>query len=369
MRFTHRLSERPFMDANPFLGVVLHAIGGLAAASFYIPYKGVKGWAWENYWLLGGIFSWIFAPWIIALAVVPQTASILREAPVSALFWAWLFGAAWGIGGLTYGLTMRYLGIALGCAIALGLCAAFGTLMPPLVSGQLLDTAATTAGQITLGGVAICLFGIALSGRAGVEKEREMSAEQKQATIREFNFWKGLVVAIFAGVMSASMSYGLAAGKPIGELAVARGVPSLWQNLPVLVVVLFGGFCTNLVWCLLLIGRNRTAAHYVSLSDKCGAGWLVLNYVLCAVAGVTWYLQFFFYSMGTTKMGPYDFSSWTLHMAFIIFFSTLWGIALREWKGTSRAVHIWIALGLAVLVLSTVIIGYGNSLAVSAGGH
>ena len=236
------------------------------------------------------------------------------------------------------------------------------------MSGQLLDTAATTAGQITLAGVAVCLFGIALSGRAGVEKEREMSAEQKQATVREFNFWKGLVVAIFAGVMSASMSYGLAAGKPIGELAVERGVPPLWQNLPVLVVVLFGGFCTNLVWCLLLIGRNRTAAHYVSLSDKSGAGWLVLNYVLCAVAGVTWYLQFFFYSMGTTKMGPYDFSSWTLHMAFIIFFSTLWGIALREWKGTSRAVHVWIALGLAVLVLSTVIIGYGNSLAVSAGG-
>lgn len=351
------------------LGVALHAIGGLAAASFYIPYKGVKGWSWENYWLLGGIFSWIFAPWLFALAIVPQTIAILSAAPVNCLLWTWAFGVAWGIGGLTFGLTMRYLGIALGYAIALGLCAAFGTLVPPLVSGQLLDTAATTGGQITLGGVAVCLLGIALSGRAGVEKEREMPAEQKRATVQEFNFWKGLVVAVFAGVMSASMSYGLAAGKPIGALAVERGVPPLWQNLPVLVVVLFGGFCTNLVWCLVLIGRNRTAAQYVVPSDGSRPGWVVLNYLLCAVAGVTWYLQFFFYSMGTTKMGPYDFSSWTLHMAFIIFFSTLWGIALREWKGASRAVHVWIALGLLVLVLSTVIIGYGNALAVRAAGQ
>jgi len=357
------------MDAQPFLGVLLHAIGGLAAASFYIPYKGVRGWAWENYWLLGGIFSWIVAPWLIALAIVPQTVDILADAPASALVWTWVFGVAWGIGGLTFGLTMRYLGIALGYAIALGLCAAFGTLVPPLVSGELWDTAGTIPGQITLAGVAVCLAGIALSGRAGVEKEREMPAEQKQATVAEFSFWKGLIVAVFAGVMSASMSYGLAAGEPIGELAVQRGVLPLWQNLPVLVVVLCGGFCTNLVWCLLLIGRNRTASHYVTRPPQSRVAWLAVNYGLCAVAGVTWYLQFFFYSMGTTKMGPYDFSSWTLHMAFIIFFSTLWGIALREWKGTSRAVHLWIALGLAVLVLSTVIIGYGNWLAVEATGQ
>lgn len=347
------------MNPDPFLGVVLHAIGGLAAASFYLPYKRVKNWAWETYWLAGGFFSWIIAPWFFLLLITPGSVAAIAAAPGRSLLWTYFFGVLWGIGGLTFGLTMRFLGIALGYGIALGFCAAFGTLIPPLYNGELNKVAATSSGQIVLLGVAVCLAGIALSGAAGMSKERELSEEQKKASVAEFSFWKGLVVAVFCGILSASMSYGFATGKPIAELAIQKGAPPLWQNLPVLVVVLLGGFTTNVIWCVLLNLKNRTGREYFSRAKDIS---LAANYGFCALAGTTWYLQFFFYGMGTTKMGRYDFSSWTLHMASIIIFSTLWGVALWEWRGTSRRTQALITLGLLVLIASTVVVGYGNYL-------
>jgi L-rhamnose-H+ transport protein len=297
----------------------------------------VRGWSWETYWLVGGVFSWILAPWAFSLAILPQTVEILRDASGTTLLWTFLFGVLWGVGGLTFGLTMRYLGIALGYAIALGLCAAFGTLMPPLFAGQLGEIASGGAGQVVLLGVLVCLAGIA-----------------------EFSLGRGMAVAVVCGVMSASMAYGIAAGKPIAAAALRHGAPSLWQDLPVLIVILTGGFLTNLVWCVFLSARNRSGGDYLREGVPHRR-----NYALCAVAGVTWYLQFFFYSMGTTRMGRYDFSSWTLHMASIIIFSTLWGLSLREWTGTSRRTRQLVAAGLGLLVASTVVVGYGNYLAAS----
>lgn len=356
------------VHASPFQGVLLHWIGGLAAASFYVPYRGVRHWSWETYWLVGGVFSWLIAPWALALCIVPATPAILAGAPPASLFWTFFFGVMWGIGGLTFGLTMRYLGIALGYAVALGFCAAFGTLMPPIWKGEIGTIVGTSSGQVVLLGVGVCLLGIAASGVAGMSKERELSEAQKKATVQEFSFVKGLVVAVFCGIMSACMSFAFAAGKPISELAVQRGAPPLWQNLPVLIVALAGGFLTNCVWCVALNLKNRSGAEYLrSLTPATGAAAatrvpLAANYLFCLLAGVTWYLQFFFYSMGTTKMGRYDFSSWTLHMASIIIFSTLWGWALREWHGTSRRTHAWIAVGLFLLIASTVVVGVGNYL-------
>jgi L-rhamnose-H+ transport protein len=357
------------MEANPFFGVLLHATGGLAAASFYIPYKGVKGWSWEVYWLIGGFFSWIIAPWALALIILPQTLDILSSADTSSLMWTWIFGAIWGVGGLTFGLTMRYLGIALGYAIALGLCAVFGTLVPPLFQGELVSIATSTSGQVILLGVLICLVGIALSGKAGMRKEQELTDEEKQASVHEFSFVKGVLVALVAGVLSAAMAYAFAAGKPIAETAVELGAPPLWQNLPVLIVALFGGFVTNCVWCVGLAIKNRSTGQFLGKSKSGSVAPRVplKNYFFCALAGVTWYLQFFFYGMGSTQMGQYDFSSWTLHMACIIIFSTLWGIAFKEWRGTSKTTHGWIGVGLMVLILSTVVIGYGNTLGADVG--
>ena len=293
------------------------------------------------------------------------------------------------LGGLTFGLAVRYLGIALGVAVALGYCAAFGTLVPPIFSGEIVAIAASTSGRVILAGVAACLAGIALSGVAGMRKERELSQEQKAATVREFSFSKGMLVATFSGIMSSCFAYGLAAGKPFADIAraqlAAAGRTDLWENLPVLVVVLLGGFTTNFLWCVALNVRNRSAHEYLGLRPSEGrtAGNVSLaslgaaaarvhgtadeiplarNYLLSAAAGITWYFQFFFYSMGQTRMGRYEFSSWTLHMASIIIFSTLWGVALREWRGTSARTHLLIGAGLAVLIGSTVVVGYGNFL-------
>jgi L-rhamnose-H+ transport protein len=356
------------MLPNPPLGVVLHAIGGLMSAIFYLPYRKVKHWSWESYWIVGGVFSWIIVPWIIALLAVPNLLNTLSNAPARAVFWSFFFGMLWGVGGATFGLTVRYLGFALGTAMALGYCAAFGTLLPPVFNGELTGVIKTSSGLIVMAGVAICLLGIAISGFAGTAKERELPDNEKKASVKEFSFRKGVLVATFCGIMSACMSYGFAVGKPIAELAVTNGASDLWKNLPVLIIILAGGFATNCIWCLALNLRNKTFADYIRRNLKKDASPrqtvpLLANYLFCALAGTLWYLQFFFYGMGTTKMGRYDFSSWTLHMASIIIFGTLLGVYLAEWKGVTGRTHRFMLLGLVVLVSSTVVIGYGNYLA------
>jgi len=346
------------MVPNPFLGVFLHAIGGLAAGSFYIPFKKVRAWGWETYWLAGGFFSWIVAPLVVSYLVCHDLSAILKEAPKSAVFWTYLFGMLWGVGGLTFGLSMRYLGMSLGYALALGFCAAFGTLIPPIFKGEIVGLLSKSSGQVIVLGVFVCLAGIAVCGRAGVRKESELSAEEKKAAISEFNFAKGLWVAIFAGVMSACMAYAIAAGKPIAQLAVEHGTKDLWKNSPVYIFTFAGGFTVNCIWCVILGIRNRSTRDYI---DRQRAP-LLLNYIFSALAGITWYLQFMFYGMGTTKMGRYDFSSWTIHMAFIIVFSNLWAIYFREWKGASRRTHRLVVFGIIVLVISTLVVGVGNYL-------
>jgi L-rhamnose-H+ transport protein len=385
---------------NPLLGVLFHWLGGLASASFYVPYRGVRRWSWETYWLVGGFFSWIIAPWLIAFLMTRDLLHVLSAAPSSTIFWAIFFGLLWGVGGLTFGLTMRYLGLSLGMAVVLGLCAAFGTLIPPIFTGVFVtQVLGTSSGRVILAGVFICLVGIACAGMAGICKERNMSPEQKKAVIKEFDLRKGLVVATLSGVMSACFAFGLAAGRPIRALTLQHGTPELWQGLPVLVVVLIGGFTTNFIWCLGLNIKNKTGFQYFTANplkykaiaeepiletaidapsrevvehipavapDDQRSVPMLSNYLFSALAGTTWYFQFFFYTMGETQMGKYGFSSWTLHMASIIIFSTLWGLGFQEWKGAGATAMRFLALALFLLVGSTVVVGYGNFLAAGA---
>lgn len=355
------------MAPNPFIGVVFHWLGGLAAGSFYVPYRGVKSWSWETFWLVGGFFSWIVAPWIFGLLLTQDLSGVLLRTPGGTLFWAWFFGLLWGLGGLTFGLTMRYLGMSLGYGVALGICAACGTLIPPIFKGTLSTIAASGPGQMTLLGIGICIIGITVSALAGLSKERELPDTAKRDSIKEFNFRRGLLVALFCGVMSACMAFALEAADPIAKLSAAAGTPALWTGLPKLVIVLAGGFTSNAIWCIALNLRNRTAGEY--LAARTIAGERIprfRNLLLCALAGVTWYFQFFFYTMGETQMGQFGFSSWTLHMASIIIFSTLWGVALKEWLGTSRRTHRLIAAGIIILIISTLFVGYGSYLAASS---
>jgi L-rhamnose-H+ transport protein len=382
------------LAANPLLGVFLHWLGGLASASFYVPYRQVRGWSWETYWLAGGVVSWIVMPWVMAGLLTRDLLPVLHGAPASSVFWAYCFGVLWGLGGLTFGLTMRYLGLSLGMAVALGYTAVFGTLVPPIFHGQFAHLLGERSGVVILAGVGICVLGILFAGAAGISKESELSQEQKLAGIREFNLKRGLGVATFCGVMSSCFAFGLDAGNPIKALTLAHGTSTMWQGLPVLVIVLAGGFTTNFVWCAILNLRNRSYGEYLRIPAASAAehpthrsapklenaidsaatemalklqetgkrpslGW---NYLFSALAGATWYMQFFFYTMGETQMGRYKFSSWTLHMASIIIFSTLWGIALKEWRGVSARTKTLVFLTLLTLVGSTMIVGYGNYL-------
>jgi L-rhamnose-H+ transport protein len=342
---------------NVLLGVILHAIGGFASGSFYIPFKKVKGWSWESYWLVGGLFSWVIAPMIFGLLTVNDLFSILGSAPSSSILWCYIMGMLWGIGGLTFGLSMRYLGLSLGMSIALGYCSFFGTIIPPFWEGTLGTLVEANSGVMILLGLGVCLLGIAICGWAGVRKEKELSDEQKKETIQEFNFFKGMMVATFSGILSSCMAFGLAAGKPIAQLAIEHGTDPLYQNNAVLVIVLLGGLTSNLIWTVYLNFRNKSGKDYTNKETP-----LLSNYIFCGLAGTTWYLQFFFYGMGSSQMGRYDFSSWTLHMAFIIIFSNLWGLYFKEWKGSTRATLNIMLAGIAVVILSTIIVGYANYL-------
>ena len=341
-----------------FLGVLFHALGGFASGSFYLPYKKVNGWTWESYWLVGGLVSWLVAPWVLGALTVPGLLGVLRQASGSTLAWTYFWGVLWGMGGLTFGLAMRYLGLSLGMAVALGLCAVFGTLVPPLWAGTLGQLAGTASGRCILLGPAVSVLGIFLCGRAGLLKEQSQTQAEKQAVIAEFDLRKGLAVAVFSGIMSACFSFGLTAGQPIAQLAEASGTNPLFVNNAILVVILLGGLTTNAAWCLYLNVKNRTYTDYANPSFPA-----LRNVLFCALAGLTWYFQFFFYGMGDSQMGAYRFSGWTLHMAFIIAFSSLWGLLLHEWRGANRLTLRTISLGIGIVVLSTVVVGYGNYLA------
>jgi hypothetical protein len=532
---------------NPILGVFFHWLGGAASGSFYVPFRGVKRWSWETAWLVAGVFSWLIAPWFFALLNTTDTVTVLKETPGNVWFYAYLFGLLWGFGGLTFGLTMRYLGMSLGMAVALGYCTVFGTLIPPIFKGEFHSKLIEPeSGRWVLLGLVVCVAGIVVTALAGRSKESEMDETQKKNTVKEFDFKKGILVATFSGIMSACFAFGLSAGDKIREItykvdivnsAAAEGktaertdepavaevdallasiksadlfkkdekpslgglinlleephslglkldkaqgevktklatkideaakkadaavtaiqaAPSplatrlstyattikdlehfktidelttlseketainvamaganfsqiharhhLWTGLPVLIVVLLGGFTTNFVWCVFLNIRNKTGYEYfarelrhpshgkdntvienptdapaVEMAEQARRGKSsadlriprLTNFLFAALAGTTWYFQFFFYSMGETQMGEYKFSSWTLHMASIIIFSSIWGLALGEWKGASSKSKGLLLGGLAILVLSTVVIGYGNWVGGLASAH
>jgi len=310
------------------LGVIFHFIGGFASGSFYMPFKKVKGWAWESYWIVGGIFSWLIVPPLAAWLTLPGFSEIIKGASASSIQYTILFGVLWGIGGLTYGLGVRYLGMSLGNSVVLGFCSAFGAIVPSIYYAivptegktSIIEMLTNTWGQVVLLGVALCLLGIYISGRAGMLKENELPDEEKKKSVAEFNLTKGLFVAIASGILSSCFNFGIEAGKSMAETAVSMGLNPLFQNNVTYVVLLWGGLTTNFIWCMVLNFRNKTFGDYANKKTP-----LTYNYIFSALAGTTWFMQFFFYGMGESKLGN-GASSWILHMAFIILIANGWGI-------------------------------------------
>lgn len=358
------------------LGVIFHFLGGFASGSFYMPFRKVRGWAWESYWIIGGLFSWFIVPPLAAWLTIPGFADIIRQTDTSTILYTYIFGLLWGVGGLTYGLGVRYLGVSLGSSIILGLCMVFGALIPSIyynfspTAGK--DTISMMLGNNwglwVLGGLVICIIGIIFCGRAGTMKEKEYQVNEKAnpggSTMKyEYKFGLGLFVSIVSGILSACFNFGLEAGKPMGDVAnniwkaahPGQG-EFLFQNNVVFVVILWGGLTTNLIWCMILNARNKTFGDYANKKTP-----LISNYLFAALAGTTWFLQFFFYGMGASKLGN-GASSWILHMSFIILVANMWGFISKEWKGVSQRARNTIIAGVIVIILSVLIVGYGNYL-------
>ncbi len=375
-------------------GVIFHFIGGFASGSFYMPYKKVKGWHWESFWIVGGLFSWLIVPPLAAYLTIPGFMDIIRNASGGALISTYIMGLLWGIGGLTYGLGVRYLGVSLGSSIILGLCSVFGAIIPSVYyyftptkgKDTIADLFETGWGLMVILGLAVCVIGIIICGKAGAMKDKDLikydaevlhlgiettgtqeenilSKSHIDASGSEFKIGLGLLVSIISGVLSACFSFGIEAGTSLGIVANdiwKAANPGegefLFRNNVIFVVILWGGLTTNLIWCIILNLRNKTFGDYTNTKTP-----LIKNYLLCALGGTMWFLQFFFYGMGESKLGN-GASSWILHMSFIILVANMWGLVLKEWKGVSIKTTRTIILGIATIILSILIVGYGNSI-------
>jgi L-rhamnose-H+ transport protein len=393
------MNEAAQATTNPALGVLIFALGGLAGAVFYLPFKKVTKWAWESYWFIYALFGLVVVPGVLALATTPNLFAVLKASPGSVLGACFLGGAAWGLGGLTWGLMIRYLGVGLGLAIGCGLCSAAGTLVPPLLHGQADKLLGTPAANCSMVGVVVSLLGIVLVGMAGMSKEKELPEAEKKKAVAEYNFKKGLMVAIFSGLMSSAFNMGLQSGalteykaqygsetriiqgepdKAPAELAavprvffdtnskywVAPSAPAgealtskTWRGISVLVVVVLGGFLVNGLWCLYLNVKNKTLGDYTNRAAP-----LFGNLFFAGLAGAIWCSQFICFKTGEPRMGQMAYIGWAVLMASAILFSTLLGIFLGEWKGTSGRTRSLLAIGLVLLLSSAVLAAYSGKL-------
>ena len=361
---------------NALLGIIFHSLGGASSGSWYMPFNWVKKWRWEVYWITGGLFSWLIMPYIAVVLTVPHWQDVLHSAEWSVFRNTYIMGLLWGVGGLTYGLAIRYLGMSLGNSVLLGITSVVGSLGLPVLRNipglaemlpnglAFTDLFYSAGGRIVLLGILILIIGIVLSGRAGILKDKELGTNKEGVNL-EFNLAKGLIIAIISGVLSAFFSFGIDTGKEMGAavraLAVEAnypflseangGIKYLFENNIIFFVILWGGLTTNLIWSLALIFKNKTGNDFVDKKTP-----LAKNYLLCALAGTTWFLQFFFYGMGETKIGN-GASSWTLHMATIILTANLWGFYRKEWKGVSKSANNTILMGIGAILLSIIVIG------------
>ena len=333
------------------IGLLIIAVGAFCQSSCYVPINRIKSWSWESYWLVQGVFAWLVFPFLGAMLAVPEGRSLCELFTADNSFRIWmtiLFGALWGVGGLTFGLSMRYLGVALGQSIALGTCAALGTVLGPIMLNIFFPEGHYLA-QLTaavLIGVVVTLLGIAIIGIAGSMKSASLSEEEKKEAIKDFNFPKGIVIALLAGVMSGCFNVGLEFG---GNINFPESDP-MFASLPATMLVTLGGFVTNAVYCLYQNGKNQTFSDYGK-----GSIWLN-NLVFCALAGGLWYSQFFGLSLGKgflTESPTLLAFSWCILMALNVVFSNVWGIILNEWKGCSRKTIYVLLAGIVVLIVSS----------------
>ena len=340
-------------ESAPLLGTLCFAFGGLCGALFAVPLRRVKGWSYESYWLVYAVAGMVGLPLVLSLVFVPDLGGVYSSVSGKVVARCVLFGMMWGVGGLTWGLMIRYLGIGLGLAIGCGICSSVGTLVPPIASGHAADLVKDAHAVLTLAGVIATLVGIAFVGAAGHRKSRELTGEAARKAVAEFNFKKGLWIAVFSGLMSAGMNFGLQGGIDIETAALASGTASRWRGLPVQSLVLGGGFLVNAAYCL------AKGARQGSLGEFRGGG---ANWLFAALAGIIWAMSATMMKVGEPLMGEMRYISFAVIMSSTVFFSTLFGIFSGEWKGTSVKTKMYLAVGIIVLLAAFSVISMGKAI-------
>lgn len=347
------------MNQSIFFGLLLIATGAFTSGSFAIPFGKIKDWNWESYWLVYSFGAYLLFPLTACLIFAPGFISIYKEIPSAVILKVFLLGAVYGIGNLSFGLSLRYLGISLGYALSLGLMLAIGTLIPPVLDGRLKTMIDSAGGNLLIIGVLVACCGIALTGWAGYLKDKIISVTEKQKSITEFNFLKGLLAALLVGVTGSAMSLGFEQGLPVAVYAEKAGVDALFSTMPVMLLMLSGTLITTIVWCIFLGFRNGSLKDYTKSASQ---ATLSRNYFFALLAGFLWFSQFIVYGMGKSKMGPFTFTSWGILMGLTIVFATLWGLYRKEWKGAPLKIYVLMIISLIIIIASSYIIGLSGSL-------
>jgi L-rhamnose-H+ transport protein len=343
---------------NIFIGLLFIAIGAFSSGSFAIPFGKIRDWKWETYWLIYSFGAYILFPLAACLIFAPGFVSIYKGVPPDILWKVFLLGALYGVGNLSFGLSLRYLGISLGYALSLGLMLAIGTLIPPLLDGRLKIMIDSSGGNLLIAGVLVSCVGIALSGWAGLLKDKIISDADKRKSISEFNLIRGILAAILVGITGSAMSLGFEQGIPLADYAAKSGVDGLFITMPVMLLLLSGTMVTTLVWCIWLGFRNKSLMDYLRSTSSAR---LSLNYIFALLAGLLWFSQFILFGMGKSKMGKFTFTSWGILMALTIVFATLWGLYRKEWKGAPTKIYILMIISLLIIICSSYIIGISGS--------
>jgi len=338
------------------LGLLLIFVGAFSSGSFAVPFGGIKGWKWENYWLSTGLFSFIVLPLIVCMLFVTDFGSLITNVSTTDFVSIFLLGAVYGIGSLTFGLSMRYLGLSLGYALSLGLMAAIGTLVPPALDGRFSMLIDTFNGNMVLLGILISLVGIAGIAVAGYQKDRFNSMKEKDEN-NEFDFKKGVVAAVLTGILASAMSLGIERGNVVSQLAVDSGTNPLFSGNPTMLIMLLGTFVTTLIWCTFLMFKNKTLIEF----KKYSSAITLKNVGMTGLAGLLWYAQFIFFGAGKSMLGAYTFAAWGILMAFTIVVAMLWGLFKGEWKGLPSKTRTTMFVSLGIIIVGTFIIGLYNS--------
>ncbi len=346
------------MNAAILFGIFLIALGAFSSGSFAVPFGKIKDWKWETYWTVFSLGAYILFPLTACLIFSPGFISIIQSTPNETVTTVFLLGMVYGIGNLSFGLALRYLGLSLGYALSLGLMLAIGTLIPPMIDGRLQVMMQNSGGVLLIIGVVVACIGIALSAWAGILKDNRISDAQKQESVGEFNLIKGALASVLVGITGSAMSLGFEQGLPISKMAAENGVDQLFTMMPVLLVLFAGTFVTTIIWCGYLGYKNKSLKNYSHAKSHI---ILIYNYLFGLLAGLLWFGQFILYGMGKSKMGPFTFTSWGILMALTIVFATVWGLLRREWKGAPPKIYILMALSLLIIIVSSFIIGISGS--------